>query len=139
MALEANALVVGAHRSDASREDVRRSMGRLLPGNQLRLLDPGTGEPLPEGEEGVLVFTTLTKRAMPLIRYWTGDITSLSSDPCACGRTLVRMRAIKGRADDMLIIRGVNASAASGADAQLPDRGQPHWHAGRGSGRGGGH
>jgi phenylacetate-CoA ligase len=72
------------------------------------VVDPETGEPLPEGEEGVLVFTTLTKQALPLIRYWTGDIASLSSAPCSCGRTLVRMSLIKGRTDDMLIIRGVN-------------------------------
>jgi len=56
----------------------------------------------------VLVFTTLTKQALPLIRYWTGDVASLSSEPCSCGRTLVRMSLIKGRTDDMLIIRGVN-------------------------------
>ena len=72
------------------------------------IVDPDTGEPLPEGEEGVLVLTTLTKEALPLVRYWTGDITSLSSSPCRCGRTLVRMARIKGRADDMLIVRGVN-------------------------------
>jgi phenylacetate-CoA ligase len=72
------------------------------------VVDPETGEPLREGEEGVLVFTTLTKEALPLVRYWTGDITSLTSGQCACGRTLVRMGRIKGRADDMLIIRGVN-------------------------------
>jgi phenylacetate-CoA ligase len=72
------------------------------------VVDPETGEPLPEGEEGVLVFTTLTKQALPLIRYWTGDIASLSSAPCACRRTLVRISLIKGRTDDMLIIRGVN-------------------------------
>jgi phenylacetate-CoA ligase len=72
------------------------------------VVDPLTGEPLPESEEGVLVFTTLTKQALPLIRYWTGDIASLGSEPCSCGRTLVRMSLIKGRADDMLIIRGVN-------------------------------
>jgi phenylacetate-CoA ligase len=72
------------------------------------VVDPATGEPLPDGQEGVLVFTTLTKQALPLIRYWTGDITSLSSESCVCGRTLVRMSLIKGRADDMLIIRGVN-------------------------------
>jgi phenylacetate-CoA ligase len=72
------------------------------------VVDPETGKPLSEGEEGVLVFTTLTKEALPLVRYWTGDITSLSWEPCACGRTLVRMGLIKGRADDMLIIRGVN-------------------------------
>lgn len=72
------------------------------------IVDAETGEAVAEGEEGVLVFTTLTKQALPLIRYWTGDITSLSSEPCACGRTLVRMGRIVGRADDMLIIRGVN-------------------------------
>jgi phenylacetate-CoA ligase len=72
------------------------------------VVDPDTGEPLPEGEEGVLVFTTLTKEALPLVRYWTGDITSLDSEPCSCGRTFTRMDRIKGRADDMLIIRGVN-------------------------------
>jgi phenylacetate-CoA ligase len=72
------------------------------------IVDPDSGEPLPDGEEGVLVFTTLTKEALPLIRYSTGDVTTLTHEPCACGRTLVRMGRIKGRADDMLIIRGVN-------------------------------
>jgi phenylacetate-CoA ligase len=72
------------------------------------IVDADTGEPVGDGDEGVLVFTTLTKQALPLVRYWTGDITSLSSEPCACGRTLVRMGRIRGRADDMLIIRGVN-------------------------------
>jgi phenylacetate-CoA ligase len=72
------------------------------------IVDPESREPLPDGEEGVLVFTTLTKQAMPVLRYWTGDITSLSSEPCECGRTLTRMALIKGRTDDMLIIRGVN-------------------------------
>ena len=72
------------------------------------VVDPELGEPLDEGEEGVLLFTTLTKRALPLLRYWTGDITSLNYDKCECGRTLVRMGLIKGRTDDMLIIRGVN-------------------------------
>lgn len=72
------------------------------------ILDPITAEPVPEDREGVLVFTTLTKQALPLLRYWTGDITSLSSEECRCGRTLRRMALIKGRTDDMLIIRGVN-------------------------------
>jgi phenylacetate-CoA ligase len=72
------------------------------------IVDPASGEPLPEGEEGVLVFTTLTKQAMPVLRYWTGDVTTLRSEPCRCGRTLARMGLIKGRTDDMLIIRGVN-------------------------------
>jgi phenylacetate-CoA ligase len=72
------------------------------------VVDPESGEQLPEGELGVLVFTALTKQALPLIRYWTGDLASLSSEPCTCGRTLVRMSPIHGRTDDMLIIRGVN-------------------------------
>jgi phenylacetate-CoA ligase len=72
------------------------------------IVDADTGEPVADGEEGVLVLTTLTKQALPLIRYWTGDITSLDPEPCSCGRTLVRMGRITGRADDMLIIRGVN-------------------------------
>jgi phenylacetate-CoA ligase len=72
------------------------------------IVDAETGEPVPEGEEGVLVITTLTKEALPLVRYWTGDICSLSHRPCSCGRTLVRMGPIVGRSDDMLIVRGVN-------------------------------
>ncbi len=72
------------------------------------IVDPESGEPVAEGQEGVLVFTTLTKEALPLVRYWTGDICSLSSEQCSCGRTLRRMSLIKGRTDDMLIIRGVN-------------------------------
>ena len=72
------------------------------------IIDPTTEEPLPDGAEGVLVLTTLTKQALPLLRYWTGDVCSLSSEPCSCGRMLRRMSLIKGRTDDMLIIRGVN-------------------------------
>ncbi|MGH2734325.1 MAG: phenylacetate--CoA ligase family protein, partial [Actinomycetota bacterium] len=72
------------------------------------VVDPETGEPVPDGHEGVLLLTTLTKQALPLLRFWTGDITSLTHDECRCGRTLVRMGLIKGRTDDMLIIRGVN-------------------------------
>ena len=72
------------------------------------VVDPETGELLPDGKEGVLIFTHLTREAMPLLRYWTGDITYLSHDACACGRTHVRMGPIRGRADDMLIVRGVN-------------------------------
>ena len=87
------------------------------------IVDRATGEPLPEGEEGVLVFTTLTKQALPLVRYWTGDIASLSTAPCSCGRTLVRMSRIAGRADDMLIIRGVNVfpTQVEAALLQLPE------------------
>jgi len=63
---------------------------------------------LPEGELGELVFTTITKEALPLLRYRTRDLTTLHYDTCACGRTMVRMGRIIGRSDDMLIIRGVN-------------------------------
>lgn len=72
------------------------------------VVDAATGEPLPDGKEGVLVLTHLTREAMPLLRYWTNDITYLSHEPCACGRTHVKMGAIRGRSDDMLIVRGVN-------------------------------
>jgi phenylacetate-CoA ligase len=72
------------------------------------IVDPESGEPLPDGQEGVLVLTTLTKEALPLLRYWTGDICSLSAEPCSCGRMLRRMSLIMGRTDDMLIVRGVN-------------------------------
>lgn len=72
------------------------------------IVDPETKEPLPDGMEGELVFTTLTKEGIPLLRYNTRDLSTLNHEPCACGRTLVRMRKITGRSDDMLIIRGVN-------------------------------
>lgn len=72
------------------------------------IVDPVTLEPLPFGEEGELVITTITKEGIPLIRYRTRDITSLTDEPCTCGRTHVRMSKITGRSDDMLIIRGVN-------------------------------
>ena len=74
----------------------------------VEVVDPATGEPLPDGEVGELVFTTLTKEAMPLLRYRTGDLASLDREPCACGRTFARMSRVVGRTDDMLIIRGVN-------------------------------
>ena len=72
------------------------------------IIDPETGEVLPYGETGELVFTTITKEAFPVIRYRTRDITSLNPEPCKCGRTHVRMNRVSGRTDDMLIIRGVN-------------------------------
>ena len=72
------------------------------------IIDPKTGEPVPDGERGELVITTLTKQALPIIRYRTGDITSITREPCACGRTHARMESIVGRADDMLIVNGVN-------------------------------
>lgn len=72
------------------------------------IIDPETGEPLPYGETGELVFTTLTKEGMPLIRFRTRDLTYLTEEKCSCGRTSIRMGRILGRSDDMLIIRGVN-------------------------------
>jgi len=72
------------------------------------IIDPDTGEVLPEGSTGELVFTSITKEGFPIIRYRTRDICSLNYEPCACGRTHLRMRKPTGRSDDMLIIRGVN-------------------------------
>ena len=74
----------------------------------MEIIDPDTGEVLPDGSEGELVFTCITKQALPLIRYRTRDISKLSRKPCSCGRTLVKMEKPRGRSDDMLIIRGVN-------------------------------
>jgi phenylacetate-CoA ligase len=72
------------------------------------IIHPETGEVLPPGEMGELVFTSITKEAFPVIRYRTRDVTSINPEPCVCGRTHVRMRRVSGRTDDMLIIRGVN-------------------------------
>jgi len=72
------------------------------------IIDPDTGDVLPEGEEGELVFTCISKEALPIIRYRTHDISSLTYEKCSCGRTTVRMKKPSGRTDDMLIIRGVN-------------------------------
>lgn len=72
------------------------------------IIDPETGEVLPEGEKGELVFTSITKEAFPLLRYRTKDLCVLSRKPCSCGRTHIKMRKPMGRSDDMLIIRGVN-------------------------------
>ncbi len=72
------------------------------------IVDPATLEPVPMGESGELIFTSLQRRAMPMIRYRTKDITRLRREKCACGRTLIKMDKITGRSDDMLIISGVN-------------------------------
>ena len=72
------------------------------------IIDPETGEVLPEGAKGELVFTSITKEAFPLLRYRTRDICTLSREKCSCGRTLIKMAKPMGRSDDMLIIRGVN-------------------------------
>ncbi len=72
------------------------------------VIDPASGHPVPPGTEGELVFSTLSKEAMPLLRYRTGDIGTLTCQPCACGRTMARVTGLRGRHDDMLIVRGVN-------------------------------
>lgn len=74
----------------------------------LEVIDPNTLEPLPDGEEGELVFTTLTREGMPLVRYRSGDLAAVIPEPCECGRNHRRITRIKGRTDDMLIIKGVN-------------------------------
>jgi phenylacetate-CoA ligase len=74
----------------------------------VEVIDPSSGRQLGPGERGELVFTTLTRQAMPVLRYRTGDVASLDPTPCACGRTLARMSKVYGRIDDMLVIRGVN-------------------------------
>jgi phenylacetate-CoA ligase len=92
------------------------------------VIDPETGKPVPEGQAGELVITTLTKEALPMLRYRTRDITRLSSERCDCGRTHVRIRRITGRNDDMLIIRGVNVypSQVEAVLIGLPDV-APHY------------
>jgi len=92
------------------------------------IIDPNTGKVLPEGAAGELVITTLTKRGQPMLRYRTRDITSLSYKKCACGRTTARMVQIKGRTDDMLIIRGVNVFPSQIESVLLTVRGiGPHY------------
>ena len=92
------------------------------------VIDPATGERLPYGEQGELVLTTLTKEALPLLRYRTGDITELNPEPCACGRTMMRMARVRGRTDDMLIVRGVNVFPSQIETVLLQVEGvQPHY------------
>ena len=92
------------------------------------IIDPETEEILPPGSKGELVFTTITKEGLPLIRYRTRDISSLDYSPCACGRTTVRMSKVSGRTDDMLIIRGVNVFPSQ-IESVLLDMGEtaPHY------------
>ena len=92
------------------------------------IVDPKTGQPLPEGQMGELCFTHLTKEGMPLLRYRTHDLTALHYDKCECGRTLVRMDRILGRCDDMLIIRGVNVFPSQIEDVILKqEEFEPHF------------
>ncbi len=91
-------------------------------------LDPDTLEPVAMGQRGELVFTTLTRQAMPVIRYRTRDIAALDEAPCPCGRTAVRMSRVVGRSDDMLIIRGVNVFPSQIEEALLRVEGTaPHY------------
>ncbi len=92
------------------------------------VISPETLKPVPEGETGELVFTTLTKEGIPLIRYRTKDLTSISYEPCECGRTSPRLSRFKGRSDDMLIIRGVNVFPSQ-VEAALLEMGgtTPHY------------
>ncbi|MCU0936254.1 MAG: phenylacetate--CoA ligase [Gammaproteobacteria bacterium] len=92
------------------------------------IIDPETGEVLPDGAEGELVLTTLSKKAMPMIRYRTRDITALMPETCACGRTIRRIRRIGRRSDDMFIIRGVNVFPSQVEAALLTVEGTvPHY------------
>lgn len=92
------------------------------------IVDPVTGDPLPDGAEGELVLTTLSKRAMPILRYRTRDITAFLPEPCPCGRTLRRIRRISRRSDDMFIIRGVNVFPSQVEAALLAVEGTlPHY------------
>jgi len=92
------------------------------------IIDPETCRALPDGEEGELVITTLSKKAMPLLRYRTRDITTLLPDPCACGRTIRRMKRVSRRSDDMFIIRGVNVFPSQVETALLEVEGTlPHY------------
>jgi phenylacetate-CoA ligase len=108
----------------AAREGLHVPDDHFLP----EIVDPVTGAPRDEGEEGELVLTTLTKRALPLLRYRTGDITALATAPCRCGRTSARIARLKGRADDMLVIKGVNVypSEVEAALLAVPDL-EPHY------------
>jgi phenylacetate-CoA ligase len=92
------------------------------------IVDPATGDPVPAGEEGELVLTTLSKHAMPMIRYRTRDISAFLTEPCGCGRTIRRIRRIGRRSDDMMIIRGVNVFPSQVEAALLAVEGTlPHY------------
>ena len=108
----------------AARSGLHIAEDHFLP----EVIDPASGEPLPVGAEGELVLTGLSKQALPMIRYRTGDVTALDASPCACGRTSIRMARIKGRSDDMLVVKGVNVypSQLEAALLTVPDL-APHY------------
>ncbi|HOT43582.1 MAG TPA: phenylacetate--CoA ligase [Spirochaetota bacterium] len=94
----------------------------------VEIIDPETGDILPEGEKGEIVYTTITKEAFPGIRYRSRDITRLYREPCKCGRTLVKMEKVTGRSDDMLIIRGVNVFPSQIENVLMEVEGtEPHY------------
>jgi phenylacetate-CoA ligase len=93
------------------------------------IIDPNTLQPLPAGEVGELVITTITKEGMPILRYRTKDLTSLNYEKCSCGRTSARMDKIRGRSDDMLIIRGINVFPSQVESVLLEfSEAAPHYH-----------
>ncbi|WP_345448971.1 AMP-binding protein [Deinococcus depolymerans] len=114
-----------------SNEDMREQSGSYVWEDHFypEIVDPHTGEPRPDGEWGVLVLTSMTRTALPLLRYWTGDITRLLPGPNGTGRTLRRMDAVRGRSDDLIILRGVNVYPTQ-LEAVLLSLGQtsPHYH-----------
>jgi phenylacetate-CoA ligase len=92
------------------------------------LVDPETGEPVAAGEQGELVFTSLTKEAFPVLRYRTHDLTTVTTERCECGRTLARMERVRSRTDDMLIVRGVNVFPSQIEDVLFKIEGvRPHY------------
>ncbi|MBN2079058.1 MAG: phenylacetate--CoA ligase [Spirochaetes bacterium] len=94
----------------------------------VEVIDPETGDILPEGEKGEIVYTTITKEAFPGIRYRSRDITRIYREPCTCGRTLVKMEKVTGRSDDMLIIRGVNVFPSQIEQVLVETEGtEPHY------------
>ncbi len=94
----------------------------------VEVVNPGSGQRLPEGEVGELVFTTITKQGFPLIRFRTGDLASLTSEPCSCGRTIARMSRVAGRSDDMIFVAGVNVMPSDIEQVLLETKGiEPHY------------
>ena len=94
----------------------------------VEVVDPTTGEAVPEGKEGELVFTSLTKEAVPVLRFRTGDLASVTFRPCACGRTLARHTKVYARSDDMIIVRGVNVFPSQVEDVLMEVEGvEPHF------------